>query len=80
MTEFYNTRDALVAAGVKIEPVSRLTLRNIELEAYAKLIGAYGSIDAMDALHIIVAATLNTTRFVSFDKGWQQVKGIHVYA
>lgn len=44
------------------------------------LLRTYAAIDPMDALHIVLGIELDVTAFVSFDNGWQHVRGIKVLA
>lgn len=43
------------------------------------LLQKYSSLDAMDALHIVIAAEMGISSFVTFDRGWTTVHGIDIY-
>jgi len=47
--------------------------------SHLKLLEDHPSLDAMDALHIVIGTDLGATRFVSFDRGWDVVPSITVY-
>lgn len=69
------------SVGAKLlEPEIDDPSRDADLRAAAhrKLLEDHVGLDAMDALHIVIGGELEVTGFVSFDRGWRDVKTITV--
>ncbi|HET9930943.1 MAG TPA: hypothetical protein VFQ35_09660 [Polyangiaceae bacterium] len=49
-------------------------------KAHRRFLRAYARLDSMDALHIVIGTELGAKDFISFDKAWESVTEIVVYA
>lgn len=72
-------KGGILLEGRAMMPADVLAREKKLRKAHRELLAKYASLDAMDALHIVIGLEMAIPNFITFDAGWDAVPGIAVF-